>query len=125
MESELAKVDILRERFPVTYEEARNVLDSQSGDVIAALAVLEKRYPRSDRADLISIGVEMAKEVQGLLESPPITKVRVKYGNRLITETPVALSAVCALAVGIAALLISRLVIEVDRGEEDTEGDSK
>lgn len=123
MESELAKVEIIRDRFPVTYEEARNVLDAQSGDVIAALAVLEKSQPQAGRVDLISLGAEMAREVQGLLDDLPIKKLRLKYGNRLITETPVALSAACALAVGIAAVLISRLVIEVNRGAE-TEGDS-
>jgi len=118
MDDELAKIDILRNRFKIGYKEARDVLNAASGDVIEALATLEKNQPPADRADLLALGAEMADEVQRLTSNGPIKRLRVKYGNKLITETPVALTAAAALAVGVAAILISKLIIEVDKGEE-------
>ena len=118
MDDELAKIDVLRDRFKISYEEARKALNAASGDVIEALAALEKNQPSANRTDLLALGAEMADEVQKLAGSGPIKRLRVKYGNRLITETPVALTAAAALAVGVAAVLISKLIIEVDKGGE-------
>ena len=120
MNKELEKIDIIRNRFKVSYEDARKALSDTSGDVIGALAALEKTHGSS--MDLLALGAEVADEVQKLIGGGPIRRLRVKYGNRLLTETPVALTAVAALAVGLSAILISKLIIEVDRGEEEAAG---
>lgn len=117
MDTELEKVDTLRSRFRISYEDARKVLDEASGDVVEALVALEKSQAGS--TDLLALGAEIADEVQEFVGGGPISKLRVKYGNRLLTETPVALTAATALAVGLAAVLISRLVIEVDKDKEE------
>lgn len=117
MDNELDKIDILRSRFKIGYEDARSVLNEASGDVVTALATLEKR--KGGRTDLLAIAAEMTDEVQKLISGNPIRKLRVKFGDRLITETPVAMTALAALAVGLAAVLITRLVIEVEKGEEE------
>ncbi|HEY3298540.1 MAG TPA: hypothetical protein VGK34_07785 [Armatimonadota bacterium] len=111
MDSELEKIDIIRSRFKVTYDEARNALSTAQGDVVSALASVE----RSESTDLVALGVEMAGEVQRLVSGGSINKVRVKYGDMLVAEKPVALKAFAAIALGVAAILLSRLVIEVDR----------
>lgn len=117
MDSELEKIDIIRSRFKVGYEDARNALTNAQGDVIGALSSLENE----DRADLVALGVEMADEMQKLLAGGPIKKLRVKYGGKLLAEKSVALTAAAAVAVGVAAILISRLIIEVDRDEGEPE----
>lgn len=117
MDKELKNIDIIRSRFNIGYEDARKVLNGASGDVVAALAALET-VPAS-RSELLALGAEMADEIQRMVGGGPIRRLRVKYGSKLLTETPVSLTAAAALAVGIAAVLISRLVIEVDRGEEE------
>jgi len=61
---------------------------------------------------------QAADEVKKLVAGGPFRKLRVKYGDRLIHETPVAFTAAVALAVGLAAVIITKLVVEVDRGEE-------
>lgn len=116
MENELEKVDILRSRFRIGYEDARKALSDASGDVVTALATLEKS--RSGRKDLLALGAEIADEVQKVVSGGPIKKLRVKYGGRVLHESPVALTAAAAAAVGLAALLITKLVIEVDKGDE-------
>lgn len=116
MNNELEKIDVIRSRYKVSYEEARNVLSCAEGDLVSALVAIEKS-PQSTGTDLLSLGAEMADEVQRLVGSGPISKLRVKYGSKLVAEMPVALTAAAALAVGVAAVLISRLIIEVERGE--------
>ena len=39
MNSDLEKIDIIRSRFKLGYEESRQVLDAASGDLVGALAV--------------------------------------------------------------------------------------
>jgi len=114
---ELEKIDILRSRFKVGYEDARKALAAASGDVVVALAAIEKNS--AGRKDLMALGAEVADEVKKLVAGGPFRKLRVKYGDRLIHETPVALTAAVALAVGIAAVVITKLVVEVDKGEEE------
>ena len=116
MEGELDRIDILRSRFRIGYEEARNALSEASGDVVAALATLEKS--RAGRKDLLAVGAEIADELKKVVSGGPIKRLKIKYGNRLLHETPVVLTAAAAAAVGLAALLITRLVIEVEKGEE-------
>lgn len=116
MDGELEKIDIPRSRFRIGYDEARDTLNGASGDVVTALATLGKN--RGNRTDLLALGAEIASEVQKIVSGGPIKKLKIKYGNKLLHETPVAVTAAVAVAVGLAALLITRLVIEVEKGEE-------
>lgn len=113
MDSELEKIDIIRSRFNIGYEDARTALHNADGDLVGALASLEKE----DRADLMALGIEVADEVQKLIAGGPIRRLRIKYGGKLVAEKTVAFGAVAALAVGVAAILVSKLMIEVERGE--------
>ena len=116
MDSELEKIDAIRSRFRVTYAEAREALNEASGDVIGALAVIERK---DSHADLLALCAEMADEIQKLACGDPIRRLKIKYGDRTVMETPVALTAFAAVAVGIAAVLISKLIIEVEKGQEE------
>lgn len=113
MDSELEKVDIVRSRFRVSYEEARNALSDARGDVISALATLEK----TEHTDFLELGLDMAVEARRWLSGGRLKRLRVKYGDKLIASKPLALTAFAALAVGVGAVLISRLTIEVDQDE--------
>ena len=117
MDNELEKIDAIRSRMRVSYAEARKALDEASGDVVNALEKLESGQGR--RTDLLALGVELADEVQKVVNGGPIRKLKVRYGERTVVETPVALTALAALAVGLAAVLISKLIIEVEKGEEE------
>ena len=119
MSSDLQNIDIIRNRFKVSYEEARNALAASNGDLIDTLIYLEKTPPQSGEPDLLVLGAEIVDEVQKLLSSGPVRKLKVRYGSRLLAEKPVALTAFAAVAIGIGAFLISRLVIEVESGGEE------
>lgn len=113
MSVDLSHVDLLRERLHVGYEEARVALEASHGDVVSALARLEKTHP--PRTDLLTVGGEIMDEVQRLLDQGAIRRIRVKLGRRTLKEIPVSLTAIGALTVGLAAVLISLFAIELDR----------
>jgi hypothetical protein len=102
----------------VPYDEAQAALEKANGDVVAALAYLERHQTTPGAVDVISITAELLDEVQRLLEAGVIRKIRVKLGNRTLKEIPVSLTAVGALAIGVVAVLVTRFVIELERDNE-------
>jgi cell division protein ZapA (FtsZ GTPase activity inhibitor) len=117
---DLSKVDLVRERMRVTYDEARAALEQANGDVIAALAHLERSKQTSGATDLIAVTADLLDEVQRLLDAGVIRKIRVKLGNRTLKEIPVSLTAAGALVIGLVAVLVTRFVIELERDNEIT-----
>lgn len=116
MESDIEKIDIIRSRFKVGYEDAAQQLAASDGDVVKALVAFERK--NGTRPDLLALGMEMIDEAQRVVAGSPVKRLRIKYGDRTVTDTPVALTAAAALAVGLAAVLISKLVIELVKDEE-------
>src|SRR5216684_99221 len=109
---DLGKVDQVRERMRLSYEEACTALAAAGGDVVAAITRLEKS---KGPAALLTVGADLLDEVERLLRAGAIKKVRVRLGNRTLKEIPVSLTAVGAVLIGILAVLVSRFVIELER----------
>jgi hypothetical protein len=109
---DLGKVDQVRERMGVSYEEACTALHAAGGDVLAAVTQLEQT---KGPADLLTVGADLLDEVERLLRAGAIRKIRVRLGNRTLKEIPVSLTAVGAVLIGILAVLVSRFVIELER----------
>jgi hypothetical protein len=121
---DLAKVDLLRDRLQVSYEEARQALLATNGDVVAALAVLERPH-RSHlpvNADVSSVAMDVIEEVVQRLDAGPISRVRVRLGDQVIREVPVAVSIAGAIALGILAVLASRIAIDLISDTSNEEG---
>jgi len=109
---DLGKVDQVRERMGVSYEEACAALDATAGDVVAAITRLEQT---KGPADLLTVGADLLDEVERLLRAGAIKKIRVRLGNRTLKEIPVSLTAVGAVLIGVLAVLVTRFVIELER----------
>jgi predicted NBD/HSP70 family sugar kinase len=109
---DLSKVDQVRERMGVSYEEAQAALEASGGDVMAALTHLEKSRGPSE---LLTVGADLLDEVERLLRAGAIKKIRVRLGNRTLKEIPVSLTAVGAVLIGILAVLVTQFVIELER----------
>lgn len=124
MSVDLAQVDLLRDRLQVSYEEARQALLATNGDVVAALAVLERPH-RSHlpvNADVSSVAMDVIEEVVQRLDAGPISRVRVRLGDQVIREVPVAVSIAGAIALGILAVLASRIAIDLINDTSNEEG---
>ena len=107
---DLEKLDTIRQRLDVSYDEARKALDEAEGDVVAALASLEKR-----QRDIVTIVAELVDEIGKLLESAPAKKVRLKLGRKVIAEIPVALTAAAGFLLGLAAVLVTKAAMELEK----------
>ena len=49
MVDNIEKIDIIRERFDVSYDKARKVLEQAEGDLVEALILLEKEKKKKKR----------------------------------------------------------------------------
>ncbi|MGI4787606.1 MAG: hypothetical protein ACRYFS_02005 [Janthinobacterium lividum] len=65
--------------------------------------------------NLFSLGVDLFGEVQRVMGNDRVRALRVKFGNRVITEIPVApLTTVATVALVLLAVVISTLSIEIE-----------
>ncbi|MGI6296293.1 MAG: hypothetical protein ACOX3G_09405 [Armatimonadota bacterium] len=62
----------------------------------------------------LDVAIEILGEMQKLVSSGRPKSLKVKLGDRTLTEFPVALSASAAFAAGLAAVLLTKLAVEMD-----------
>jgi hypothetical protein len=105
---DLAAVDTLRARMGVGYEAAVDVLDETQGDVVRALAHLE----RQQRESLAHLTEQVKEGVTRSLQGDTIGAITWKVQDHVVTESPVKLSGVVAAVVGLLSILISSSAIE-------------
>lgn len=101
MTDDLYKIDIIRERLGVSYKEAQEALQQAGGDVVAAIVALEEQEV-SFQENLEQSKEKLVSQVQSILQKGNVSKVRLKKGNKVITEIPAAVG-----ALGIVAILLS------------------
>lgn len=101
MTDDLYKIDIIRERLGVSYKEAKEALEQAGGDVVAAIVSLEGEEV-SFQENLEQSKEKLVSQVQSILQKGNVSKVRVKKGNKVVTEIPAAVG-----ALGIVAMLFS------------------
>ena len=66
-------------------------------------------------ANLFSLGVDLFGEVQRVIGNDRVRALRVKFGNRVVKEIPVApLTTFATIALVLLAVVVSTLSIEVE-----------
>jgi len=88
-------------------------LDDAGGDVVTALTRLE-----ANSYDLLSLSAEILDEAQKLIGAKAPKRLRVKFGGRMVKEFPLALTATAAFVLGMAAVLITKASLEIDREQD-------
>jgi hypothetical protein len=97
----LEKIDIIRQRMNITYQEARDALERAGGDLIEALVSLEEE--RGSWTEKISgKGEEMIDRLKNLYEKGTATKIRLKKDEQVLFELPAG-----AGVLGVAGMLLS------------------
>jgi len=120
--TELEKIDILRERAGVTYEEAKLALDAAGGDLIAALINLEKSGV-SGRERVQAKGFELVEKVKEIVRQGNVTKIRVRTKENIILDLPITAGVVGVVLapylaiLGALAALATNCTIEIERGD--------
>ena len=97
----LEKLDILRERGDLSYQEAKELLELCDGDVIAALIELEHR-PKASKTDAMFTCFsgktqDVLEKVKQLIQEGKVTRIRISHEGKVLTELPIVVGAISAV----------------------------
>lgn len=119
---DLQTVDILRERLEASYSEAKEALDATEGDVVGALAYLERKRAEQS-SDLGSFARDVVEEVRKVVAGQEVRSVTVTLRGQPIFSAPLALVGAAAGAVVLGSMILSHCCVEVATGPRDGDGD--
>lgn len=123
VDEELRKIDLIRERTKLGYEQARQLLNEAGGDVVAALILWERRGAGSGRPE------EALGRVRELVRRGNRTMIRVRRGGETYMEMPLTAGLVAAAlapylaAAGAAACLLLGCSVTLERREAANAGE--
>ena len=123
----LEKIDILRGRMGITYREAKEVLERNHGDVLAALIEMEGDGKGRWTEEITVKSNEAIEKVKELIRQGQVTKIRVKHDGKVLVDIPVTVGAVGAVflpqlaTLGALAAVFKQCTIEVVKNRETQE----
>ncbi len=93
----IEKIDMIRERLGVSYEQANQALDEANDDVVEALIKLEKATTKRDgfnfnpfNTETINVkGQELIGKIKELVREGNVNKIVVKNDDKTLLEIPV------------------------------------
>jgi hypothetical protein len=116
---DMALVDEVRKRLDASYEEALLGLEEAEGDLLHALAAIERR--RRERGDAMESG-ELIGRAVGLAREGKLAGLEVRLGDRVVRRLPLPKNTAGAIAGAVLSALLSQLEVDViPRGPQDEE----
>jgi len=122
----LEKIDQIRRRLGVTYEEAYKALEECNGDLVSALIILEKEQKQAGtHVDVLQVkGQELLNKIKEIIREGNVNKIIVKNDEKTLMEIPVTAGVVglvlfpyLTLLAG-AAALYKDYTLEIERDSE-------
>lgn len=117
MDSDLDKLDEIRKRLPVSFEEAQSALSKTGGDVVSALVLLEQEGSSgpapAERAR------QLVAKVRGWVERGKSTRLLVRNSDEVVVQMPVAAGLISAVVsprlalIGAVATLVGGYRLEL------------
>jgi hypothetical protein len=120
----IEKVDMVRERMNVSYEEAKQALEVTNWDVVEALIKIE-RDEKARKEEIFVRGSELVEKIKELIRKGNINRLRVKQDKDVLIEIPLTAGVVGALLVpqlaviGAVAALVSKCTVEIEKIEPE------
>ncbi len=116
---DLERIDFLRERMGIGYEQARDALAAAGGNVVDALVIIEQQQAGFDE-----IGRDIASRLsEVIVEGRQIADVRVKLFDRVVTDVPTALVGLAAAFTVLVGELITHCSVDLEyRGAAELQG---
>lgn len=84
-------------------------LETVGGDGCECLAIGSAQRV----SDAIDIAIDLLEDLQKVVADGPPKALRIRFGDKVVAEVPLALTAAAALAAGVAAVLLTKLAIEL------------
>lgn len=107
---DMALVDELRQRLDATYEEALMGLEETDGDLLRALAAIERR--RRERQEAME-GGELIGRAVGMAREGKLSGLEVKLGDRTVRRLPLPKGTAAAVAGAVLSALLSQLSVDL------------
>lgn len=120
----LDKVDLVRKRMNVSYEEAKIALESVNWDTVEAIVKLEKEQ-QNRREEIFVRGNELVEKFNELVKKGNVTKIRIKQDDKILVELPVTAGVVGAVlapqlaVIGGVAALVSKCTVEIEKANPE------
>lgn len=120
----LDKVDLVRKRMDVNYEEAKAALESVNWDVVEAIVKIEKEQ-QNRKEEFFVRSNELVEKVKELVMKGNVTKIRVKQDDKVLVEVPVTAGVVGAVLapqlaiIGAVAALVSKCTVEIEKNNSE------
>jgi NACalpha-BTF3-like transcription factor len=99
--TELEKIDVLRERLGLSYQESKEALDAAQGDLIEALISMEKKS-KAWEDKLTNQGEALIAKIKSIIQKGNVTKIRIKKEDETVLEIPATVG-----ALGLVGILAS------------------
>jgi hypothetical protein len=118
----IEKIDMVRGRMNVTYEEAKLALEASSWDVVEAIIKIE-REELTRKEEIFVRGSELVEKIKEIVRKGNINRLRVKQDDKVLIEIPVTAGVVGALLapqlaiIGAVAALVSKCTVEIEKIE--------
>ena len=131
--TELEKIDVLRERLGLSYQEAKVALDETDGDLIQALINMEQSKTSNWEEKFSAQGEALVAKVKEIIQRGNVTKVKVKKGDETVLEIPATVGALglvgvlasapltVAAGIGTVAAMINQYKLEITKNDGQTE----
>ncbi|MFW6308559.1 MAG: DUF4342 domain-containing protein [bacterium] len=89
--NQIEKVDLIRERLNVSYEQANKLLQETQGDVLQALIKFEEKEKKTKTKVK---GRELLTKIRQIIASGNTSQITVKKGEQNLVEIPVSVGLV-------------------------------
>lgn len=129
----LEKIDILKNRFKISYSEAKETLEICNGNVVEALIYLEKNNSKINKEQFIDKD-EVVQYIKRLVEKGNATRIKIKKDDEVIIDMPLngvlitgAISALYPKLLALitatltAAVVVTKVTIEITKEDGSVE----
>jgi DNA-binding transcriptional MerR regulator len=130
--TELEKIDVLRERLGLSYQESKEALDNANGDLIEALINMEQKSKHWENKFTDQSGA-IVRKIKEIIQQGNVTKVKIKKDDETVLEIPATVGALglvgvlastpltVAAGIGTVAAMMNQYKLEIVKDDGQTE----
>lgn len=119
---DMALVDEVRKRLDASYDEVLYGLEQGQGDILRALAAIERRRQQERSAE--ESGEIIGKAI-GLAKEGRLKGMSVKVGDRTVREVPLPKGPGGAVLGAVLSMLTKQVVVDLVTGEPEAPADEE
>ncbi|MHB9037449.1 MAG: hypothetical protein ACYC64_12350 [Armatimonadota bacterium] len=93
-------------------------MENEMGDTEVGTTEITTTSSAARLGGVLDVAVDLLEDLQKVIGSGRPKAVRIRFGDKTIAELPIAVTAAAAITAGLAAVLLTKLAIEVVNEED-------